>query len=395
MNFLFILNTFYPNIGGVENATFEICKRLRKRSHNVYVLTTTKSNFFPQQKELLDFEIIDEIQIFRVRYSLRMFGFPLGAIMLVKKLRINYIYITDFWGSIALFCKRVFRIPFVYILNGYNPICPTGMLFHDQLCNGFEIMKCIKNCHQFSLRFLLTLSFTRVLLREAKRVFAISKAVRNAYLSFFGQIPIKLNYYGIDSQKFRPLQVQFFKIPYNLKESDKIILFFGRLIKYRGVADFIVYFKEITKQVNCKLLIVGLGSDLPEIKNKVRMLKLQESVVFAGILRDQELIDVINFSQLIILPILFPEPLSLVVLESMACAKPVVSFELGGVKDLLNNMKTGVLVPPNDWSQFIRRILQLLKDDKLREAIGLAARRKVEKMFNWDRFIEQFLKEIN
>ncbi|MFX1296120.1 MAG: glycosyltransferase family 4 protein, partial [Promethearchaeota archaeon] len=315
-------------------------------------------------------------------------------IYLAKKYQIDYIYITDFWGVIAFFLKKIFRIPYVYVLNGYNPICPRGILFHKRLCEGFGVMKCLKNCHVFSPKFFFSFIITRLLLSAAQPVIAISKAVRNAYLFFFRKIPIKLFYYGIDTQKFKPIDINPAILKYNIGVSDKFILFFGRLMKERGIIEFLLHFNELLEKIDCKFLIVGLGPEVMEIKAKINALGLQKNVIFTGVLRNQELINMINLAHVIILPILFPEPLSLVVLEAMACGKTVISFELGGVKELLDDIKTGLLIPPNDWSQFINKLHQLMKNNELRTSIGNAARQKVEKYFNWDQFINKFLKEL-
>ncbi len=392
MNFLFILNTFYPNIGGVENATLEICKRLKKRGHKVYVLTTAKSNYYPTNEKLAHFQELEELQIFRVRPSFRFIGMPLKALYLVKKFKIDYIYITDFWGFAALLLKKAFRIPFVYILNGYNPICPRGTLYHESLCQGFEIDKCFKRCRQFSFRFFLSFILTRQLLREARPVVAISRAVWDAYNSYFDGISIDLLYYGVDQQKFRPQDVETSTHPYTIGKSDKIIMFFGRLIKERGVKEFLICFKEIIAQINCKFLIVGLGPDIMEIKQKIKELNLQKNVIMTGPLRNQKLIQLINRSNIVILPILFPEPLSLVVLEAMACSKPVVSYELGGVKELIEHEKTGYLIKPFDWQGFVDKVKKLLNNDELAISFGKIGRQKIEKSFNWENFIDDFLK---
>jgi len=394
MNFLFILTTFYPNIGGVETATLEICRQLKKRSHNVCVLTTNKSNYFPNNKRLKASENFEDIPIYRTRSAIRYLGIPLKAFYLIRKFRINQLYITDFLGFIAIFFKKVYRIPFAYVLNGYNPICPKGTLLRGEICQGFEVSRCLKYCHKISLRFFLTFIMTRALLFEAQPVIAISNAVKNAYLAYFGKFPLKLIYYGIDLQKFHPEYVSRAGVPYHLKESDNIILFFGRLIKERGVFEFLPRLKELLRNITCKFLIVGFGPEIPRIRARVQELNLQNHVAFPGILTNQALIDLINLSDIIILPLLFPEPLSLVVLEAMACAKPVISFELGGVRELLQDIEPKLLIPPNDWEKFTDKIEELLKKRELRTSTGLALRQKAEKYFNWDQYINHFLKEI-
>ncbi len=395
MNFLFILNTFYPNIGGVETATFEICKKLRQRSHQIYVLTTNKSNFLPKAKPLAKYEKIDGIHIYRVRYAFRIFGVFLKAIFLAKKFKINFAYITDYWGGAALFLKRAYHIPFVYVLNGYNPICPTGTLYHHEKCHGFGVLKCLKNCRKLSVRFIISLLITRRLLSGAQRVVAISKAIQKSFSSYFKFNSIELLYYGVTLKQSDLTNAATLKLKYKIGGSEKIILFFGRLIRERGVAEFLDVFEEIIKEINCKFFIVGLGPETSSLLRKVEAQNLQKNVVFTGALRNQSLIDVIDLSDLVILPISFPEPLSLVVLEAMARGKPVVSFALGGVRELIENEKSGFLVQPSNWTDFANTIIRVLKDEKLRSRIGVVAQKQVVENFRWDYFIEEFLGNIS
>ncbi len=394
MNFLFILNTFYPNIGGVENATFEICKRLKERSHNVFVLTTDKSNYLPNNKQLVGYERKEKIDIYRVRFAFRLFALPLKALYLVKRYRIDYCYVTDFWGGIALILNKIYRIKFVYVLNGYNSICPSGLLYHDQLCQGFEVVKCLKKCHKFSVRFFLTFFITRLLIWGAQTVIAVSKTIQRAHLAIYRDIPIKSIYYGIDIRKFQPKTTKQFSQDYGLKKEDKIILFFGRFIKERGVSEFLERFVQFFKGNNFKFIIVGLGPELFNIKSKIETLNLKKQVKFLGSLRDEKLIKALNISDVVILPILFPEPLSLVLLEAMACGKAVVSFNLGGVSEVIEDKKTGFLIPPHDWTQFINKLHQILMDDDLRKSMGMAAHQTIEEKFNWNQFIDGLMEEL-
>jgi glycosyltransferase involved in cell wall biosynthesis len=254
--------------------------------------------------------------------------------------------------------------------------------------------KCLKCCQKFSIRFILAFILSRILLFEAQPAIAISKAVRNAYLTYFGKIPIELIYYGIDLQKFHPQTISRKILPYTLKDSDKIILFFGRVIKERGIYEFLPHFKGLLQQINCKFLIVGFGPEMPHIKARAKELDLQNQIVYTGILTNKPLINIINLSDIVILPITFPEPLSLVVLEAMACAKPIISFELGGVKELLGGIVPQLMVPPNDWGQFTNKLYEFLNDRELRITVGLALRQRAEKYFNWERYNNSFLKEI-
>ncbi|MHA1265786.1 MAG: glycosyltransferase family 4 protein [Candidatus Helarchaeota archaeon] len=398
MNFLFIVNTFYPNIGGVERATFDLCKQLVRQGHQVSVLTLKRSNFYSEggegKESLKNYEEIAGINIYRVSEGFRIYLMFLKALYLAIKRKINYIYVTDFWGIIALILKRIFHIPFVYVLNGYNPICPKGTLYHTRQCEGFAFQKCLKKCKQFSIRFLLAFLITKLLLRENAPIIAVSNVVREVFSKYFGNLNIKTLYYGVDMEKFRPTV---FKqgplLPYQ-EIIEGSILFLGRLIKIKGIGTFLRQYQRAFQHQPEKLVIVGYGPQYNELKMEVQRLQLQRQVLFTGFLRGQKLVKVIQAAKVVIMPLLFPEPLGLVVLEAMACAKPVVSFAIGGVRELIEHKKTGYLIPPNDWKEFMNTLTKLLNNEALCRQLGAAARRKVEQFYSWDKFIDNFLKLI-
>lgn len=394
MNFLFILTTFYPNVGGVETASLEICKRLVAKAHQVHVITTNKANFSPNAQKLSRFEKKDGINIYRTPYIFRWAGLFLKTLLLIKKCRIDYLYVTDLWGAIALFMKKVFHIPFVYVLNGYNPICPSGLMDPAKECHGFRLVRCWRSCRKLSLRFLISIWMTRLLLLEGQRLIAVSNSVRDAFRRYFGELLIEVIYYGVDSEKFRPETVDRFIAHRKFAKSDKIILFFGRLIEGRGILEFLDWGSELFINPSTYCVIVGKGPLIRDVKLKMREKGLQKKVILPGWLVNRDLSRAINLADVIILPICFPEPFGLVVLEAMSCGKPVVSFKLGGVIEILEHGKTGYLIPPNDWKGFINQVQELLDDSHLMATIGEAARQKVEKTFRWDHFIDVFLKKI-
>ena len=73
---------------------------------------------------------------------------------------------------------------------------------------------------------------------------------------------------------------------------------------------------------------------------------------------------------------------SLVLLEAMACGKPVVGMAVGGVREIIENEHAGMLVEPNDWEAFGNQVIQLLEQPTLLKLMGAAARKRVEEHFN-------------
>jgi glycosyltransferase involved in cell wall biosynthesis len=79
----------------------------------------------------------------------------------------------------------------------------------------------------------------------------------------------------------------------------------------------------------------------------------------------------------------------MVALEAMACARPVVVSDVGGLRGTVKPEVSGLRFPRGDAVALADQLLRLLDDAPLREWMGLAARARVEAEFGWDRIIER------
>jgi glycosyltransferase involved in cell wall biosynthesis len=77
-------------------------------------------------------------------------------------------------------------------------------------------------------------------------------------------------------------------------------------------------------------------------------------------------------------PSIWPEPCATVVLEAMACGKPMIATNMGGNPDMVGHDQTGLLVPAQDPAALARAMQQLIDNPALRERMGIAAREKVK-----------------
>lgn len=90
-----------------------------------------------------------------------------------------------------------------------------------------------------------------------------------------------------------------------------------------------------------------------------------------------------------VVPSVWEEPFGMVALEAMACARPVVVSDVGGLRGTLEPEVSGLRFPRGDAVALADQLLRLLDDAPLREWMGLAARARVEAEFGWDRIIER------
>ncbi len=153
---------------------------------------------------------------------------------------------------------------------------------------------------------------------------------------------------------------------FNLKNS-KVILTICRLsfseVDNKGYEKVIRVMPEIIKQIpNAKYLLVGGGDDLERIKSVVRELKLEGNIILPGPAKDEEMIDYYNLADVFILPSKREGFPAIVLLEALACGKPVIGGVYGekSEKEIFNN-KLGYIIDPDDQNELTKSIINILK----------------------------------
>ncbi|MEO0130598.1 MAG: glycosyltransferase family 4 protein, partial [candidate division WOR-3 bacterium] len=177
------------------------------------------------------------------------------------------------------------------------------------------------------------------------------------------------------------------------KKSDKkTILFVGRLVKRKGVNYLILSFKEVLKEIEAKLIIVGDGSERRNLENLTKELELTDYIEFKGFVSDRELAYYYKNCDLFVLPAIIDERgdtegLGVVLLEAMVYKKPVIASEVGGILDIIKDYENGILVPEKEPQRLAEKILEVLRNEKLAQKLGENGYRFVKENFSWERII--------
>ncbi len=176
------------------------------------------------------------------------------------------------------------------------------------------------------------------------------------------------------------------------KESDlgdnvPVIGVIGRLVWQKGFEYFVEAIPDILRRFpKAMFLIVGEGELKAELKMKSKMLKLEDKIIFTGFRNDIK--DVLASVDTFVMPSLM-EGLPVVLLEAMAMMKPIVATKIEGIREVLENGLTGLLVSPKDPQVLSEAIVDLLiHKDKARQ-MGLAARKVVEERFGVDIMVQK------
>jgi glycosyltransferase involved in cell wall biosynthesis len=164
--------------------------------------------------------------------------------------------------------------------------------------------------------------------------------------------------------------------------------------KQKNYPLFIEFCNSIASKYE-KITFISIGHG-PEFEKMVRYAKennLDGKLKFVGNTIDAEKIMEKNFDIFILTS--YKEGLPNVLMEAMSFGIPVVSTNVGGVKELIDHKKTGFLVPSNDLNGLVKYCSQLIKSSSLRKEIGESGRRFINDQFSSEKMVNEFEEVFN
>ncbi len=207
--------------------------------------------------------------------------------------------------------------------------------------------------------------------------------------------------FGVAHQKIRLIHrgvnLEEFKLSSDVekeKSREIIIGMVGRLTPIKGHPFFLKAMARVVRVFpNIKIQIIG---DAPKAQYKeelmmlTRNLGLSHAVQFLGTRYD--IPELLSKFTLLVAPSVGEEAFGRVVIEAGACGIPVVATRMGGLVDIIEHEKDGLLVPPDDPRILAEAVLRLLKEPELAKQLSLSLRAKVEKEFGLELMFEKTLK---
>jgi glycosyltransferase involved in cell wall biosynthesis len=190
---------------------------------------------------------------------------------------------------------------------------------------------------------------------------------------------------GVDTRIFRPLVTKKMGDIFFLSVLDEYHEFKGLDVLLGAIRIMKMEFPDL------KLIVGGVGALKEYYMNVSKSMGLGGNVEFVGHVPQEKLAEYYNSCRLFVLPSTDPtrETFGIVLLEAMACEKPVVATEIAGAaEDILGN-KAGLVVSPGDKVELAEAMLRILRNQELATKMGSAGRRMVEKKYNWRRVAEQ------
>lgn len=180
----------------------------------------------------------------------------------------------------------------------------------------------------------------------------------------------------------------------DIKE-EPMILFFGRIEKYKGIDYLLKALFLVKREIpEIKLTIAGPGNLTPYLKDIKRPLHLE---ILNSFIPDPKVAELFQRAKVIVLPYIEATQ-SGVPSIAYSFKKPVVATDVGGLSELIDDSKTGHLVKPKDAQALAQALIKVLKDDKKRKEMGEKGFEKMEREFSWEKIALKMVKvyeEVN
>lgn len=245
----------------------------------------------------------------------------------------------------------------------------------------------------------------------------ITKTVRQRFPEFSNRCQTIYN--GADLSKFSPLQDLDLQ-----KQSDRVLLFVGRLSPEKGVHVLLDAFAVVLKRFPdaCLQIAGGIGSSPPKfliaisadkrVQDLARFYKILPSkpdyyyqqlltrlpademrkVSFLGAVQYAHIQNVYHNADIYINSS-FMEAFTLPILEAMASGLPVIASDVGGNPEIVRHEETGLLFQPGDSQGLADAIIRLLEDEELRRALRTRAIQEIEGKYSWDALAEEMWRQ--
>jgi len=284
-------------------------------------------------------------------------------------------------GIAALKISKRYRIPLVYECRAF---WEDAAVDHGTTKEG-------------SIRYRLTHALESYVFKHADAITTICEGLRNDIISR-----------GISGEKITviPNAVDIDKFNFNTTADDELIEkyklrnctvlgFIGSFYAYEGILILLDALPKIlTTHPNIRLLLVGGGPQLKQIKNKIIELNLQNIVIMPGrvahdlVPRYYSLVDIFVYPRLTMRLTELVTPLK--PLEAMAQGKLVIASDVGGHHELVRNLKTGYLFKANNTESLAQTVLTVIANKDNWQDIRLAGRRYVENERNWQNSVANY-----
>jgi len=293
---------------------------------------------------------------------------------------------AQFAGILAKLC---YGIPLVITTHSLEPLRPWK---REQLGRGYDASSWVE----------------KTAIEMADAIIAVSEETKVDVLKHFDVDPdkVKVIYNGINLQEYVVTEENSTLKKYGIDQSKPFVLFVGRITRQKGIIHLVNAIKYIDPDT--QIVLCAGAPDTPEIAKEMEdsvaeVKKNRDNVIWIDVMLDKnEVIQLYSHADVFCCPSIY-EPFGIINIEAMACETAVVASAVGGIKEVVVNGETGILVPleqqseapfePVDADKFSRDLAdgvnQLIQNKELSATMAKNGRKRVEDYFDWEAIAKQ------
>ncbi|WP_105113436.1 glycosyltransferase family 4 protein [Streptococcus suis] len=363
---------------GADKVLLELIKGLDKREFEVHVILPSDGILVEKLRKAGAKVSVIEYPILRRKY----FN-PKGIIE----------YIFKYRKYSQLICNYA-RLHNIEIIHNNTTAVLEGIYVKKKLH-----IPLIWHVHEIIVKPRFISNFINLLMgRFADKIVTVSRAVAN-HISQSPHIKddqVHVIYNGVDTRVFHQSDAQSIRQKFDIEEDALVIGMIGRVNAWKGQGDFLEAMVPILEQ-EPKAIAFMAGSAFEGEEWRVQ--ELEESITKLSVASQVRRIDyytntaeLYNMFDIFVLPSTNPDPLPTVVLEAMACGKPVVGYRQGGVCEMVKEGQNGLLAEANRPEALSKIIEALVVSKDLRMTFGKNSVERQMKLFSLDSYIDNFSK---
>ncbi len=234
-----------------------------------------------------------------------------------------------------------------------------------------------------------------LLVRMYKKIITNSESVAGRFKNISNAANKVITVYNpVDLESYKPSPPDAkIRESFGASDEDIIVANVGRLVDYKGINYFIEAAEIIAASDHpvakkIKFTVVGDGPMRNDLKSQADNSKAHSKIFFTG--HREDIPAILNSTDIFVLSS-NAEHFGRVLIEAMACRKPVIGTKAGGVPEIIEHDVTGLLIPPRNPSEMAKAIMSLASDKEKAEKIASAGEDKARRCFSIEKHAEKVM----
>lgn len=293
----------------------------------------------------------------------------------VTKSRINLIHAHFAYpeGFVGYLMKKRCQKPLVVSVHGYD------IQVEPSIQRGTRLNKRLD-------------TVVRKVLNYADRIVVPSRAIFDEVEAIAPREKVRLIPHGVDLEKFNPnLDSDMSRKELGIDQNTVVVFTLRHHEKVYGIEYLLRAVPDVLGRVKNVLFLIGGEGHLRNYHEKLTAdLRVQDNVRFTGGISRSKVPLYYAASDIVVVPSL-QEGFGIVVSEAMACGKPVIGTEVGGIPDQVTDGLNGFLIKPKNSDEIAEKILYMIEEPDEAKKMGISGRKLAEEKFDINKKIERLV----